>query len=46
MEAVVREASTEPRPILFIDEIHLLPAAGQAGGSMDAATMLVTRCRI
>jgi len=24
MEAVIREASPEPRPILFIDEIHLL----------------------
>jgi ATP-dependent Clp protease ATP-binding subunit ClpA len=35
MEAVVREASVEPRPILFIDEIHLLLGAGSAGGSMD-----------
>jgi len=33
MEAVIHEASTETRPILFIDEIHLLPGAGQAGGS-------------
>ena len=24
MEAVIREASTEPGPILLIDEIHLL----------------------
>jgi len=40
MEAVIREASTEPRPILFIDEIHLLLGAGQAGGSMDAANIL------
>ena len=40
MESVIREASTEPRPILFIDEIHLLLGAGQAGGSMDAAIIL------
>ncbi len=40
MEAVIHEASTEPRPILFIDEIHLLPGAGQTGGSMDAANIL------
>jgi len=37
---VIREASTEPRPIRFIDEIHLLLAAGQAGDSMDAANIL------
>jgi ATP-dependent Clp protease ATP-binding subunit ClpC len=40
LEAVVREASCEPKPILFIDEIHLLLGAGQAGGSMDAANIL------
>lgn len=40
MEAVIREASAEPRPILFIDEIHLLLGAGAAGGSMDAANIL------
>jgi len=40
MEAVIREASTAPKPILFIDEIHLLLGAGQAGGSMDAANIL------
>ena len=40
MEAVIQEASTEPKPILFIDEIHLLLGAGQAGGSMDAANIL------
>lgn len=40
LEAVVREASMEPRPILFIDEIHLLLGAGSAGGSMDAANIL------
>jgi len=28
MEAVIREASTEPGPILFIDEIHLLLSVG------------------
>lgn len=40
LEAVVREASMEPKPILFIDEIHLLLGAGSAGGSMDAANIL------
>ncbi len=40
MEAVISEASTEPKPILFIDEIHLLLGAGQAGCSMDAANIL------
>ena len=40
LEAVIREASQEPKPILFIDEIHLLLGAGQAGGSMDAANIL------
>ena len=32
----MREASCEPKPILFIDEIHLLLGAGSASGSMDA----------
>jgi ATP-dependent Clp protease ATP-binding subunit ClpC len=40
LEALVREASEEPKPILFIDEIHLLLGAGSAGGSMDAANIL------
>ena len=40
MEAVVREASVEPKPILFIDEIHLLLDAGWSSGSMDAANIL------
>ena len=40
LEAVAREASEEPKPILFIDEIHLLLGAGSAGGSMDAANIL------
>jgi ATP-dependent Clp protease ATP-binding subunit ClpC len=40
MEAVVREASVESKPILFIDEIHLLLGAGSASGSMDAANIL------
>ncbi|MEX1116216.1 MAG: AAA family ATPase [Akkermansiaceae bacterium] len=51
MEAVVREASCgsalrslgeewEPKPILFIDEIHLLLGAGSASGSMDATNIL------
>lgn len=40
MEAVVREASQEPKPIIFIDEIHLLLGSGSASGSMDAANIL------
>ncbi len=32
MEAVVREASMEPKPLLFIDEIHLILGAGQGAG--------------
>jgi len=40
LEAVVKEASQEPKPILFIDEIHLLLGAGSASGSMDAANIL------
>jgi hypothetical protein len=51
LEAVVREASCgtaprslceerEPKPILFIDKIHLLLGAGSASGSMDAANIL------
>ncbi len=33
-------ANREPKPILFIDEIHLLLGAGSASGSMDAANIL------
>jgi ATP-dependent Clp protease ATP-binding subunit ClpC len=40
METVVREASMEPKPLLFIDEIHLILGAGSASGSMDAANIL------
>jgi ATP-dependent Clp protease ATP-binding subunit ClpC len=40
LEAVVCEASQEPKPILFIDEIHLLLGAGSASGTMDAANIL------
>jgi ATP-dependent Clp protease ATP-binding subunit ClpC len=40
LEAIIQEASQEPKPILFIDEIHLLLGAGSASGSMDAANIL------
>jgi ATP-dependent Clp protease ATP-binding subunit ClpA len=40
VEAAIHEASTEPRPIRFINEIHLLPGSGQVGDSMDAANIL------
>ena len=37
---ICRPADIEPKPILFIDEIHLLLGAGSASGSMDAANIL------
>jgi len=40
MEAVIHEASTEPRPILFIDEIHLLPGARSISNSPRPTTRL------
>jgi len=40
LEAVIKEASADPNIILFLDEIHTLMGAGQAGGSLDAANIL------
>lgn len=37
---VIKELSSHPEIILFIDEIHMLVGAGSAQGSMDAANML------
>ncbi len=41
MQAVIREATADPKIVLFVDEIHMLMGAGQAsGGAMDAANIL------
>jgi ATP-dependent Clp protease ATP-binding subunit ClpC len=41
LEAVIKEAEADPKPILFLDEIHLLMGAGSGGSSdMDAANIL------
>lgn len=37
--AIYRPADRDPKPILFIDGIHLLLGAGSASGSMDAANI-------
>jgi ATP-dependent Clp protease ATP-binding subunit ClpC len=41
MQAVIREATADPKIVLFLDEIHTLMGAGQvSGGAMDAANIL------
>jgi ATP-dependent Clp protease ATP-binding subunit ClpC len=41
LRAIVREASSQPGIILFVDEIHTLVGAGRTeGGSLDAANIL------
>jgi ATP-dependent Clp protease ATP-binding subunit ClpC len=41
MQAVIREATADPKVVLFLDEIHTLMGAGQvSGGAMDAANIL------
>ncbi len=40
VKAIIREASTNPDIILFIDEFHTIVGAGGAQGSLDAANML------
>ena len=40
LKKVIEEASSDPRIILFIDEIHTLVGAGSAEGTMDAANIL------
>lgn len=37
---MIKEASSDPNIVLFIDEIHTMMGAGSAGGSMDAANIL------
>lgn len=41
LTSLIKEASADPKLVLFIDEIHLLVGAGQSGqGAMDAANLL------
>ena len=40
LKAIIKEASTNPDIILFIDEFHTIVGAGGAAGSLDAANML------
>jgi ATP-dependent Clp protease ATP-binding subunit ClpC len=41
MQAVIREATADPKIVLFVDEIHTLMGAGQvSGGALDAANIL------
>lgn len=40
LDALVKEAESDPNLVIFIDEIHLLMGAGKGGGEMDAANIL------
>lgn len=40
LENILKEASTNPNIVLFIDEIHTMVGAGAAGGAMDAGNIL------
>lgn len=40
LKSIIKEASTNPDIILFIDEFHTIVGAGGAAGSLDAANML------
>ena len=40
LKAIIREVSSDPDTILFIDEFHTIVGAGGAQGSLDAANML------
>lgn len=40
LKQIIEEVKSDPRIILFIDEIHTLVGAGSATGSLDAANML------
>ena len=40
LKGVVKEATADPKIILFIDEIHTLVGAGAAEGAIDAASIL------
>lgn len=40
LETLLKEASSDPNIVLFIDEIHTMVGAGAAGGAMDAGNIL------
>lgn len=40
LEAIVKEASSDPNIVIFIDEIHTVMGAGAASGALDAANIL------
>lgn len=40
LKAIIKEVSSDPDLILFIDEFHTMVGAGGAQGSLDAANML------
>lgn len=40
LEGIVKEASSNPNIVLFIDEIHTIIGAGATGGSLDASNIL------
>ena len=40
LKSIIKEASTNPDLILFIDEFHTIVGAGGASGGLDAANML------
>ena len=40
LKAILHEAKTDPKVILFIDEIHMLIGAGAASGSMGASDIM------
>lgn len=40
LESVLKEASSDPNIVLFIDEMHTMVGAGAAGGSMDAGNIM------
>ena len=40
LKAIMQEIASDPRVIVFIDEIHLLVGAGAAEGALDAANIL------
>ncbi|MEO0141296.1 MAG: ATP-dependent Clp protease ATP-binding subunit [candidate division WOR-3 bacterium] len=40
LKAIVKEASSSPNVIIFIDELHTMVGAGAAEGALDAANIL------
>lgn len=40
MQKIIDEASSDPKLIIFIDEIHTITGAGSASGTLDAANIL------